>query len=60
MGGWSAERAVSLNSGQAVLAALNERGVNVHGIDVDRAILWLTAALTGRSSCCTAAVVKMA
>ena len=39
MGGWSAERAVSLNSGQAVLAALNERGVNAHGIDVDRAIL---------------------
>jgi len=39
MGGWSAERAVSLNSGQAVLAALCERGVNAHGIDVDRAIL---------------------
>lgn len=39
MGGWSAERAVSLNSGQAVLAALHERGVNAHGIDVDRTIL---------------------
>jgi len=39
MGGWSAERAVSLNSGQTVLAALCERGVNAHSIDVDRAIL---------------------
>ncbi len=39
MGGWSAERAVSLKSGQAVLAALQIRGVNAHGIDVDRQIL---------------------
>ncbi|MDH5472017.1 MAG: D-alanine--D-alanine ligase [Gammaproteobacteria bacterium] len=39
MGGWSAERAVSLNSGQAVLAALRNQGVNAHGIDVDRNIV---------------------
>ncbi|MCW9012696.1 MAG: D-alanine--D-alanine ligase [Gammaproteobacteria bacterium] len=38
MGGWSAERAVSLNSGQAVLAALQSKGVDAHGIDVDRSI----------------------
>jgi len=36
MGGWSAERAVSLNSGQAVLDALLRQGVNAHGIDVHR------------------------
>ena len=39
MGGWSAERAVSLVSGQAVLRALQARGVDAHGIDVDRKIL---------------------
>lgn len=39
MGGWSAERAVSLRSGQAVLAALLARGVDAHGIDTDREIL---------------------
>ncbi|MFO7642128.1 MAG: D-alanine--D-alanine ligase [Candidatus Competibacteraceae bacterium] len=38
MGGWSAERAVSLKSGQAVLAALRARGVDAHGLDADRAI----------------------
>lgn len=36
MGGWSAEREVSLKSGQAVLQALKNRGVDAHGIDVDR------------------------
>lgn len=36
MGGWSAERDVSLNSGQAVLSALINKGVDAHGIDVDR------------------------
>jgi D-alanine-D-alanine ligase len=36
MGGWSAERAISLKSGNAVLAALQQRGVNAHGIDVQR------------------------
>lgn len=36
MGGWSAERQVSLWSGQAVLDALRHRGVDAHGVDVDR------------------------
>jgi D-alanine-D-alanine ligase len=36
MGGWSAERTVSLNSGQAVLDALRRGGVDAHGIDVQR------------------------
>ncbi|MCW8956569.1 MAG: D-alanine--D-alanine ligase [Gammaproteobacteria bacterium] len=38
MGGWSAEREVSLNSGQAVLAALKNQGVDAHGIDADRQV----------------------
>lgn len=38
MGGWSAERDVSLNSGQAVLTALCNQGVDAHGIDVDRSV----------------------
>jgi D-alanine-D-alanine ligase len=38
MGGWSAERAVSLVSGQAVLRALQARGVDAHGIDADRQV----------------------
>jgi len=36
MGGLSAEREVSLNSGKAVLNALVSQGVNAHGIDADR------------------------
>ncbi|MCP5159035.1 MAG: D-alanine--D-alanine ligase [Gammaproteobacteria bacterium] len=36
MGGWSAEREVSLRSGGAVLKALQTRGVDAHGIDADR------------------------
>ncbi|HHW75910.1 MAG TPA: D-alanine--D-alanine ligase [Xanthomonadaceae bacterium] len=43
MGGWSAERAVSLVSGQAVLRALQARGVDAHGIDADRGILRVLA-----------------
>lgn len=39
MGGWSAEREVSLKSGAAVLAALCARNVDAHGIDVDRRVL---------------------
>lgn len=39
MGGQSAEREVSLKSGQAVLRALQARGVNAQGIDVDRQVL---------------------
>ncbi|WP_293644791.1 D-alanine--D-alanine ligase [Thiolapillus sp.] len=38
MGGWSAEREVSLVSGAAVLAGLRERGVDAHAIDVGRDI----------------------
>jgi D-alanine-D-alanine ligase len=34
MGGRSAEREVSLNSGAAVLAALQRKGVDAHGLDV--------------------------
>lgn len=36
MGGWSAEREISLQSGSAVLAALRRRGVDAVGVDVDR------------------------
>ncbi len=39
MGGWSAEREVSLKSGSACLAALERRGVDVHGVDVGRDVL---------------------
>ncbi len=39
MGGLSAEREVSLKSGQAVLQALSRKQVNAHGIDVDRNIV---------------------
>jgi D-alanine-D-alanine ligase len=39
MGGWSAEREVSLKSGAAVLAALQRAGVDAHGIDAGRDIL---------------------
>lgn len=38
-GGWAAERPVSLKSGAAVLKALQESGVDAHGIDVDRNII---------------------
>ncbi len=44
MGGWSAERAVSLVSGQAVLRALQARGVDALGLDVDRGITKVLAA----------------
>ncbi len=39
MGGLSAEREVSLKSGAAVLAALQSRGVDAHGVDVGRDIV---------------------
>jgi D-alanine-D-alanine ligase len=39
MGGWSAEREVSLWSGQGVLAALQGRGVDAVGVDADRATI---------------------
>ncbi|MFN3786083.1 MAG: D-alanine--D-alanine ligase, partial [Thiothrix sp.] len=38
-GGWAAERSVSLKSGAAVLKALQDSGVDAHGIDVDRNII---------------------
>lgn len=38
MGGWSAEREISLMSGQAVLKALQESNVDATGIDVDHGI----------------------
>ncbi|MDP3859373.1 MAG: D-alanine--D-alanine ligase [Stagnimonas sp.] len=34
MGGWSAERQVSLWSGEGIVKALQGRGVDVHGVDV--------------------------
>lgn len=44
MGGWSAERQVSLWSGEGVLAALLREGIDAHGVDVDKtAILNLPA-----------------
>ncbi len=39
MGGQSAEREVSLKSGQAVLNALLNKGVDAHGIDADENII---------------------
>ena len=39
MGGQSAEREVSLNSGQAVLAGLLRKGIDAHGIDADKDVL---------------------
>ncbi len=39
MGGWAAEREVSLNSGKAVLKALQAKKVNAHGVDADRNVL---------------------
>ncbi len=44
LGGWSAERAVSLKSGAAVLAALQRAGVDAHGVDAGRDILQVLAA----------------
>ena len=38
MGGWSGEREISLQSGTAVLEALQRQGVDAHGIDVDHAV----------------------
>ena len=44
MGGQSAEREVSLKSGNAVLAALKAKKINAHGIDVGHNILSVLAA----------------
>lgn len=37
MGGWSAEREISLLSGEAVLNGLLDAGVDAHGIDLEKA-----------------------
>ena len=39
MGGWAAEREVSLNSGKAVLDGLLEKGIDAHKLDAGRDIL---------------------
>ncbi len=36
MGGWSAEREVSLSSGAQILEALQRQGVDAHGVDADK------------------------
>ncbi len=46
MGGWSAERNVSLTSGKACAQALRDKGYQVHEIDVRRDLPALLAALT--------------
>ena len=38
MGGWSAEREISLRSGNAVLDALQQSDIDAHGIDADHSI----------------------
>ena len=43
MGGLSAEREVSLKSGAAVLAALQQQGVDAHGIDAGKDVLQVLA-----------------
>lgn len=45
MGGWSAEREVSLVSGRAVIKVLEELGYRVTGVDVDRDVAAQLAAL---------------
>jgi len=44
MGGWAAEREVSLVSGQAVLEGLVRRGVDAHGIDAGKDVMSVLAA----------------
>lgn len=39
MGGWAAERSVSLKSGQAVLEGLLEQGVDAYKVDADRNVI---------------------
>lgn len=39
MGGWGAEREVSLNSGAAVLKALLSQGVDAHGVDAGHDVI---------------------
>ena len=44
MGGWSAEREISLLSGGAVLTALQQKGIDAHGVDVGHDIASVLAA----------------
>ena len=46
LGGWSAEREVSLVSGAGVVKALQERGYEVRAVDVQRDLEGLVRALT--------------
>lgn len=39
MGGWAAERSISLKSGHAVLEGLLEQGVDAHKVDADRDVI---------------------
>lgn len=39
MGGWANERAVSLRSGQAVLAGLLAKGIDAHAVDMQRNVV---------------------
>jgi len=39
MGGWAAERSISLKSGHAVLEGLLEQGVDAHKVDADRNVI---------------------
>ncbi len=39
MGGWAAERSISLKSGHAVLDGLLEQGVDAHKVDADRNVV---------------------
>jgi D-alanine-D-alanine ligase len=48
MGGWSAEREVSLSTGRGVAAALRQSGYDAIEIDVERDVTALIAALTPR------------
>lgn len=45
MGGWSAERDISLISGKAVADALHERGYKVTTVDVDRSVATILESL---------------
>ena len=53
MGGWSAEREISLRSGKACAEALERRGYRVTRVDVGRDIASVLAHLKqiGRASC---------
>lgn len=39
MGGWSAEREISLRSGGEILEALRRQGVDAHGVDADKNVV---------------------